>query len=185
MIAGLSIIPHFSSVPIPVQWLAVLCGPSGSGKSTFANRLSQASGCIIASTDAMRLALFGGRYPDKESWSRSRDLVYALVDDVVIRGLRAGFSVVVDGVNATPTVRHRFIRHAPHGRSLILGFLTAFDNDDVWAGRGYDSRAAAEIRGLHRAEFVPPSALEARVIRIIGSTRDADELLAGWSALSI
>ncbi len=172
------------SVAVPVQWLAVLCGPSGSGKSTFANRLSQTSGCIIASTDAIRLALFGGRYPDKEGWSRSRDLIYALVDDVVSRGLRAGFSVVVDGVNATPIVRHRFIRHAPHGRCLVLGFQTAFDNDDVWAGRGYDSTSAAEIRALHRSEFVPPSAAEARVVRVIGSTREADELLAGWSALS-
>jgi adenylate kinase family enzyme len=64
-------------------WVAILCGPTGSGKSTIAARVSRALECVIASTNAQRYAIFAGSYPDKALWARSRDLVYALVDDVV------------------------------------------------------------------------------------------------------
>lgn len=161
-------------------WLAVLCGPSGSGKSTLAAQLVRRTGCLVASNDALRLALHGRQYPRREEWVRSRELVYALAGDVARRGVSAGFSIVVDGVNATPEVRHRFVSLVPHGRSMIIGFETAFDNDGVWAERGYDRTAAAAIRRITLAEFVAPTPSESGIVQTISSAEDLSRLLADW-----
>ena len=164
----------------PAPWVALLTGPTGSGKSTFAARLAQRTGCLIASPDGLRLALFGGSYPNRQAWSRSQDVVYALCEDVVEIAVRDGYSVVVDGVNSTAAIRRRYLQHAPEDRSIVIGFHTEFDNLETWARRGYDVLSAHEFRALHRGQIEFPAIGEATYIRAIKDSKDVEKLLVDW-----
>lgn len=161
-------------------WVAVLCGPTGSGKSTFALQLARHTGCLVASTDAMRMALFGGKYPAREHWARTRDLVYSIVDDVIVQSLRGGFAVVVDGTHLTPQARARSLMHAHPGRAAIISFDAEYDNTGEWAARGYDLVEAEQIRKIHSSQFLAPEPSEATHLLKANEFLTTDHLLARW-----
>ena len=135
---------------------------------------------MIASIDAQRYAIFAGSYPDKTLWARSRDLVYAFVDDVVDKALSRGFAVVVDGVNSNPEHRARYLRHVLLNRRLVVHFDTRFDNTRIWAERGCDKTAASKIRAQQELEFVIPRVDEAALIQTERTLEELDSLVVNW-----
>lgn len=104
-------------VPLPCV-LLLLIGPPAAGKSSFARAMVDA-GLVapeaVVSCDAIREALFG---PDTSSDSAD-PVVFARMDDLVRRRLRAGLPVVLDATNVTSQARLRMIKWAKAARRPV------------------------------------------------------------------
>lgn len=109
-----------SVVPLPA--LVLLAGPSGAGKSHWAARHFRPG--EIVSSDALRAALGENEF-DQDA---SRD-AFELLDEIVVRRLRRGLTVVVDSLGIDPALRGRMLEaaRAHQMRAVVVVFPTPPD----------------------------------------------------------
>lgn len=143
--------------------LLAIGGVSGTGKSTLGAALAPAfgaaPGAIHLRTDLERKSLFGvdaaTRLDAGKYTSEATETVYGIVVEKAERALRAGHSVIVDGVFARPGQRAAVEAVARNARSGFVGlWLTApesvlVDRVDRRVGDASDADGSVVRRQLH------------------------------------
>lgn len=84
--------------------LIMMVGLPASGKSMYAKKLSEERNCLVVSTDAVRLELFGN-----EECQDDNTKVYKIVHERILQLLKQGDSVIYDATNINYKKRMAFL----------------------------------------------------------------------------
>lgn len=157
----------------------VLAGLPGIGESTTAKQLYN-EGVIIISTDKLRRALNQDHYPSGKRYQILDEMIWPLVDNLVIQYLNTGFDIAIDSTNLSLESRRHWsdivFSHSPGYSYKILWHEGNWDSFERWnKHRGTSKEEYDRIISKLNGHIEFPKKEECDQLIFINSNKSANE----------